>query len=153
MNARSKRYFTLKAAGCCPKCGDKWEGETVLCRECIDYNLSFRGKTPKAARSELRARRRWARKMRKARIAAGKCVNCGGPQTESGQRCETCRDLHNLKRNALREQRRDPNTPRRIHLCKLCREPGHDARTCKKRHVAEISIIEFATARNAVDVI
>lgn len=82
-----ERYYGLKEAGMCVKCGAPAEPGKTMCRKCLDAHVQYAQKF----KDELRETKR---KRRAERIEAGLCIDCGKPVGDNEHtRCKRCREM------------------------------------------------------------
>lgn len=97
------RRLAWKAEGKCQECGVRWaEAGKTMCKPCLKA-LKERQK-----RNDPDNAKKYAR--RKARIDAGKCIECGRKTEPGKKRCERCRKMrkeseqkYRLKKKLARE--------------------------------------------------
>jgi hypothetical protein len=123
----------------CSRC----PAESGRFKNCLACRRKLNANTAKWAARNPKAARRKNKGVRDRFIAAGKCGRCGVEPLASSTSCQPC--LDDLA--AYYRQRRPPMRAGRT--CSACGQPGHmrNNHRCPKRY--EVSVVEYATARQA----
>lgn len=120
------RYYELKEHGICPRCKQDAPPGRVFHKDC-------QRATNAAAK---RSKKAWG----KRKLEEGLCRICGRNPLATQTNCDDCRRRVNERMRLKRGK------VCRIK-CGLCKQPGHDRRTCRLRY--SVSVVPYATARNA----
>jgi len=121
-------YRELKRLGICPRCKTDVPAGRVYHKHC-QRAINAKANASKNA---------W----RTRKLEAGLCIACGNAPLVTQTMCDACRRRHNGKARYTRTTDRRPK-------CLLCRDRGHNKRTCPRRF--RVNVIEYAVARAAVE--
>lgn len=141
--ANNEDYHLLRSHGLCVSCkvptppNARTGAPRSKCDHCMKAIIAW-GERNKAA--VHRAQGIYRRARRAALKKRGLCVDCAKRPYGRTTRCTQCEDLFNARYRPNRKGAR-------ARSCRLCRQRGHDIRTCKQRSVDRLSIDDYATAR------
>lgn len=137
--ARRKRYWLKKRRGQCVKdgCYVRTHG-TVKCEKHTIESTKHTKKWRHSYRGRHKTRIGLRRLIAK-RAAAGLCTECGSDDLASERRCKKC-------------QARDRKRYKHIEnkKCSICREPGHNKRSCHRRFSVDVDLVFHATERTPI---
>jgi hypothetical protein len=141
------RYRFLRDHGRCVACkvADPAPGR-VRCQACLEEASRRSKKSRYASPGRLERYRAVQRATRERWKRMGLCARCGSGPTTTATLCEGCRKNIRKTSSACYV----PSATPRLHKCGLCREEGHNARTCPMRPLIGLpGIDEFGSARRA----